>query len=247
MKWQIFWIALALISVLYGLLVVSTRSGTLFFTVWLVIGAVFLLFALAAHVHLWQKTPAVLHAVVIAAAVICAAVFCFAESRILSAFCDEKEDGLDYIVVLGAQVYSHGPSIVLQYRLDAAYDYMMKNENTICIVTGGQGYNEPFTEAKGMADYLIGRGISPERIIREDKSRSTLENIRNSMAFFNPEKDSVGIVTNDFHLYRGVAIAKKAGIRHVSGIKAWSKRSFLPNNLLREFFGVTKDYLKGNI
>lgn len=56
--------------------------------------------------------------------------------------------GLDYIIVLGAQVRKDGPSPVLKYRLDKAVEYLNENPDTVCIVSGGQGSNEPWSEAE---------------------------------------------------------------------------------------------------
>ena len=68
-----------------------------------------------------------------------------------------------------------------------------------------------------------------------------------SKVFFDPAADSVGIVTNNFHLFRACGIARKSGIEHISAILAPSTPLYLPNNLLREFLGVVKDTLAGNL
>ena len=136
---------------------------------------------------------------------------------------------------------------MLAYRLEAAYGYLVANPDTRCIVSGGQGPNEPEPEAHVMARYLMARGISGDRIIIEDASANTAENIMNSLAFIDPANDRVGIVTNNFHVFRGCAIARKKGIANVSGISAESSPWFLPNNLLRESCGITKDFVFGNI
>ena len=123
----------------------------------------------------------------------------------------------------------------------------MENENTVCIVSGGQGSNEPCSEAEGMCRYLIERGIAPARILMEDKSTDTSENIAFSMQFLDKENDSVGVVTNNFHVFRGVHLARHMGIREVCGISAPSDVYFLLNNMVREFFGVMKDLVYGNL
>ena len=131
--------------------------------------------------------------------------------------------------------------------LDTAYDYLVENENTLCIVSGGQGANEPHSEAQGMYDYLVEKGIAKERIIMEDKSTDTSENIAFSSVFLDMEKDRVGIVTNNFHVFRGVHLAKHQGIRNVCGIAAPSNIYFQLNNMVREFFGILKDLVCGNL
>ena len=67
------------------------------------------------------------------------------------------------------------------------------------------------------------------------------------MAFLDAENDRVGIVTNDFHVFRATGIARKAGIRHVFGIAAYSVPWYQPNNMLREGLGILKDYAVGNL
>lgn len=237
---------LGILSALYGILVLQVGSGTLFWLLWEVIGAFFLIWAL-----LIQKEFFVLHkkiklvfCVVVAMAVVVLATFC---GMIIGEFSSTGKQNLDYMIVLGAQVHEDGPSVVLKYRLDAAIDYLNANPDTICIVSGGQGANEPFPEAKGMADYLTEHGIDEERILLEDKSTNTVENIKYSKALIKQSYDSVGIVTNNFHVYRAVQIAKVQGVEGICGIAADSNLLYLPNNMLRECCGILKDWIMKNI
>ena len=94
-----------------------------------------------------------------------------------------------------------------------------------------------------MSDYLIAHGILSERILLEDTSRNTVENIRNSKGLISDSEGSVGIVTNDFHVFRAVQIAKAQGLEEVYGISAYSNPVNLPNNVLRECCGILKDWL----
>ncbi|MBO5055851.1 MAG: YdcF family protein [Lachnospiraceae bacterium] len=159
----------------------------------------------------------------------------------------EGRSGLDYIVVLGAQMKASGPSKALQYRLDEAVRYLEENPDTLVIVSGGQGLDEHISEAQGMYDYLAQKGIASGRIIKEDKSRNTFQNLTFSAEFLDKEKNSVGIVTNNFHVFRAVGIAKKAGYKAVCGIAARGEPFLQYNNMMREFFGVVKDFLVGNM
>jgi len=117
------------------------------------------------------------------------------------------------VVVLGAQVRKSGPSLVLRYRLDKAIEYLDENPNTICIVSGGKGPNEPFPEAQGMADYLKEHGIDEQRILEEPDSKTTEENIVNSKKLISDDNASVGVITNNFHMFRALQIAHKYGGR----------------------------------
>lgn len=191
--------------------------------------------------------PAILQKSIIAFLVLGLALFFFVEGLILTGFRAGGEAGLDYIIVLGAQMKEGGPSAALKFRLDKAYDYLAANENTICIVSGGQGANEPCSEAQGMYDYLVEKGISESRILMEDKSTDTSENIAFSAKLLNKESDRVGIVTNNFHVFRSVRLARHQGIKNVCGIAARSNVYFQLNNMVREFFGIMKDFVFGNL
>ncbi|MBR0398219.1 MAG: YdcF family protein [Eubacterium sp.] len=243
----IIWSVLGILCIIYGLIVSRTGSGTGFFLVWIALGILALLLAAACRMQIWSRLPGILRTAAMILLLVFLAVFTIVQGKIVSRFHSAGKPDLDVVIVLGAQVYDYGPSRVLRNRLDTAAAYLKDNEGTMCIVSGGQGYNEPAPEAEIMKQYLTEQGIVPERIIIENQSRNTVENIRLSMKLMDPEQDYTGIVTNNFHVYRGCAIAEKTGIRHVCGLAAPSNRLYLPNNLLREFFGVVKDWLAGNM
>ena len=67
------------------------------------------------------------------------------------------------------------------------------------------------------------------------------------MKFFDPENDSIGLISNNFHMFRATRIAKKAGIKNVHPISAPDSLLYLPSNLFREFFAVMKGFIKGYI
>lgn len=247
MKKMIIFILCSLFCFGYCALIFSIHSGGRFYLVWGLGGVFFAGLAVLARYGLWNKLPAAFRYA--AACIIIAGVIIFAlvEACIISSFGTKGKSNLDYIIVLGAQVKENGPSAALKFRLDEAYDYLAENENTLCIVSGGQGSNEPCSEARGMYDYLTRRGIAGERIIMEDKSTDTSENIAFSAAFLDMENDSVGVVTNNFHVFRSVRLAKHLGIKNVCGISAKSNIIFQLNNMVREFFGVMKDLVYGNL
>ena len=240
--------ALGIACVLYGASVMMLQSGTTFFAVWYAIGIVFFACAWASHTHLWDSLPGIVKHVTLGILAIAFAGFVFTQGLILSQFGAKGEPDLDYIVILGAQVHDDGtPSAVLKYRLEAAVDYLEQSHSTTCIVSGGQGLNESMTEAAGMKAYLVKQGIPQNRIMVEDKSLNTAQNIANSSAFFDPVCDHIGIVTNNFHIYRATGIARKAGMAHVCGIAAYSTPLYLPNNMLRESMSIVKDFVFGNL
>ena len=239
-------IFLGLLSVLYGILILQVGSGTSFWLIWELIGICFFLLAVLLHkdfFHTYKKIG-IFFSGIVAVGVIVLVVLC---GMIATEFKSIGNSNMDYIIVLGAQVREDGPSIVLRYRLDTAIDYLKENPNTICIVSGGQGANEPFSEAEGMSEYLLKNGIDKSRIILENESRNTVENIKYSKLLMEESYESVGIVTNNFHVFRAVQIAKAQGLNGVCGIAAQSNLLYLPNNGLRECLGILKDWVMGNI
>ncbi|MBQ9644621.1 MAG: YdcF family protein [Lachnospiraceae bacterium] len=244
---KILWILLAVLFILYGIVILSIGSGTGFFLVWFALGAISLVCAWFAEIHLWSGLPAPAKSIIAVLIIIVLAIFLCVEGQIVRSFHHTPEKDLDYLLVLGAQVHEQGPSIVLKYRLDTAADYLEQNPETLCIVSGGQGPNEPFPEAAGMKQYLLEKGIAEERILTEDASRNTKENMEFSRKLLTGNTVRVGIVTNDFHIYRAMALARQADFANVQAVPAPSSVPYLPNNLLREFLGVMKDWLVGNI
>lgn len=230
---------LAIICIVYGIFVRAAGSGTAFFMVWILGGICLLIAGILLRKGVLQRLPRIWRIVfggLLAAGVI---LFLVVEGLILGSFHEKGEKGLSYLLVLGSQVYADGPSLVLQYRLDTAIGYLKENPETICIVSGGQGYNEPMTEAEGMARYLEQNGIAAERILLEDQSKTTQQNMEFSRKLI-PEGASLGVVTNNFHLYRAMQIAKRQGLVQAVGIAAPSSGKYLANNMLREFFGWLK-------
>lgn len=131
--------------------------------------------------------------------------------------------GQSYIVVLGAKVESGGPSKTLQERIWAAYEYLSQNPDTVAIVSGGQGGDEPMTEAACMYDALVALGIGPERVWIEDRATSTWENLQFSLDIIQqrtgqrPER--IGVLSSEFHLFRVARYAYDWGLQ-VDGIPA---------------------------
>lgn len=139
------------------------------------------------------------------------------------------------------------PSRSLRERLEVAEEYLENNPETVAILSGGQGKGEEISEAECMYRYLTDTGISEKRLIVEDRSATTVENLDFSRQFLEQETDSVGLITNNFHIYRSVRIARKAGYHRVCGIAASSGPILLPHYLVREFFALTKEIVQKNI
>ena len=239
-------IILCILCLIYSAVVLSANSGTFSFLIWIAGGAYFFLCFVFFHTKLQSRLPKAFKVIFNALSGIGISVFALCFCLILSGFRDSAPQDLDLIIVPGAQMRSSGPSIVYLFRLEKACAYLKDNENTICITTGGKGSNEPVAEGQGGMDYLISRGISPERLLPECESVNTFENIENALALLenkgiDPNSLNIGIVTNNFHTYRCVHIAKRLSKAKIYGIPAYAHPVYLPNNIARECFGVLKD------
>lgn len=235
-------IILCVISFLYGISILNVNSGTLFYLIWFLISAFFIIIDLLIYFKVFEKYK-VFKKIFIWVCSIGICIFLVILSLIISKMNVKPVKNLDYIIVLGAQVKESDPSIVLRYRLDRAVSYLKENDNTLVIVSGGKGINEPATEASVMKEYLVNNGINENRIIIEDKSNTTKENLINSKKIIR-DNTSIGIVTNNFHMYRALLIGNKYKVNAV-GIPSKSNSYYLPNNLLREVFAYIKFIILG--
>lgn len=159
---------------------------------------------------------------------------------------DPPKDENTTVVVLGCKVKDGRPSLMLGRRLEAAYKYLSEHDSVCAVVSGGQGKDEAVSEAKCMRDWLVGRGIAPERIFMEDKSVNTEENLRFSKKIIadNGLPETVTLITDGFHQLRAEMIAEKQGISayNISGYTSWY---IVPTYWVREWFGVVHYMLFG--
>lgn len=170
-------------------------------------------------------------------------IFIYVESQVIQAMTAEPVEELDYVIVLGAGLRGTTPTQPLRLRIEQAYMYMHDNETTILVASGGQGFGEDISEAQCIKNKLVERGIEPDRILLEDKSTSTLENLQNSLEVIGDKDVSVGIITNGFHEYRANLIAQDLGYTNVSSIPAKTLMPVGIHYVVREFFGVINHIL----
>ena len=146
------------------------------------------------------------------------------------------------VIVLGAQVYSEDRmGVSLSGRVAKAQEYLERNPETKCIVTGGQGSDEPCPEALTQKNVLVGNGIDAGRIYLEDKSRNTRENLKFAMEI--AQKEGLGtefaVATQSFHMYRALMLAESAGFTAYS-LVADTDPILFPEYYGRELLSLTK-------
>lgn len=156
------------------------------------------------------------------------------------------KDGSRTVIVLGCQVRSDGPSLMLQKRIDAAYEYLSEDEKADCIVSGGKGDNEHISEAEAMYESLVAMGTDRERITKEDRSQSTYENLRYSKEILESADKPLKavIVTDGFHQLRARLLAQGLGydVKCISSATPWY---LVPVYWVREWFALSYLFVFG--
>ena len=153
----------------------------------------------------------------------------------------------DAVIVLGAGVKGESVTRILAHRLNAAAEYWNENPEAYIVVTGGLGNRATITEAEAMARFLTAKGVPRERILLEEQSTSTYENLSFAKEILDerfPQGFRAVLITNDFHVYRAVRTARQAGIPagHVGAYTDWY---MWPVNYLREMLAVVNFWVFG--
>lgn len=168
------------------------------------------------------------------------------EALIINASLLKDRGQTDYIIILGAMVRGDTPSLILQERMDAGMQCIKDHPDAKIILSGGKGPGENISEAEAMEKYLIENGIDKNRLIKEENSKNTLQNLKNSKAIidtYSPkDKVQVTIVTSEFHMFRSKMIASRLGLS-AWGFSANTARYLTPTYYIREYFGVIKSFV----
>ena len=243
-------IFLGIILGLYGgLAVFILGSGQWFNFAFVIIGAALILIGIIVKI---KAVPGWLKAILLILLILAIAATAFFEYRIIKFASAEPEEGADYVIVLGAKVNGSTPSVEFSARIKAATAYLLKNPGTKVITTGAKGEDEDISEAAAAAKVILAARVLEDRIIIEDKSTTTLENLANAAEIIrqrgkDPAKTSIVVVSSGFHLYRASLYAKELGLENVSYSGGNGMLVLLPQYYLREFAALVKELLAGQI
>ena len=176
-------------------------------------------------------------------------LFAIAEVLVLKASLGDPEEECQYILVLGAKVNGTAPSLSLNDRLNAAYDYMTEHPNVIAVLSGGQGPDEGISEAECMFNELTKLGIAPQRLWLEDMATSTWENLQFSLRIIEENTgkspETIGLLSSEYHLYRAGLTANAYGVNAALIPAQTSWLSIRINYFLREVPAVWKYIILG--
>ncbi|PID02282.1 vancomycin resistance protein [Sporosarcina sp. P2] len=147
----------------------------------------------------------------------------------------------DYAIILGAKVNGEVPSLSLRYRLESAVEYATQFPHVQLVLAGGQGKDEDISEAEAMYRFLQQHGIAKERLVMEDQSTSTNENLQFSQNII-PEVAGVTIISSDYHLARARFLARQIGWES-DVVAAKTPESIKAKVLIRERLALLKTWL----
>ncbi|MBR5040720.1 MAG: YdcF family protein [Clostridiales bacterium] len=151
----------------------------------------------------------------------------------------------DYILILGCQIRKDGTlTKLLQGRADRALEFAkMQSDNTskplTFVPSGGKGSDEVISESQAIHNYLVEKGIPEDKIIVEDSSTSTEENMRKSFALIEQQSSDpkVAFATTNYHVFRSGVLAYREGI-NAEGIGSKTRTYFWVNAFVREFIAT---------
>lgn len=258
----------------YGVIVYYSGFSTSFAWIW-PLAAAFLL-ALAGGMvygrHHPKKVPLWLPVSAFTFLGASVVILCVVEVLVFLGAASSDVPNLDYVIVLGAKVEEGRISSSLRRRLDKAIEYSQRNPDTVLILSGGQGKDEPASEAQMMYEYLRYNGVPERQLVMEDRSDSTAQNIVYSKAVIDrleAEKDEkknqadltppgpymvvedkpiqIGVLTSNFHVFRATQIARRCGLESVCGIGASCDPVLFLHLCVRECAAILKDKLMGNM
>lgn len=147
-------------------------------------------------------------------------------------------------VVLGCLTIGDQPSRMLRYRLEKALSYLEQQPEAMVVVTGGKGDRETCSEGEVSARWLEEHGISPDRILVENQSSNTRENLELTVPLLKQAGlgPQVVIVSDGFHQLRGQLYARRVGLEP-TGLPSKTPWGLLPTYWLREQMGICKALL----
>ncbi len=156
----------------------------------------------------------------------------------------------DHVILLGGGISKEGklPKSVMT-RVEKAAEYLEKNPESLCVVTGGTLKWLPYPEAPEIKRQLVAAGIAPDRILVEDQAKDTIQNFQLSAKLLAESKGvslqevletSTVVVTSRFHLRRAERLARRMGFTNVKGIGTACPAIYVPHNYMREICAYVK-------
>lgn len=210
----------------------------------------YILVLAAVLVALRYFAPAALFKVAAGLTAVLALAVCITEVPIVSNARTDAGDDTRFVVVLGARVDPGGqPSFSLLHQLQSTRAFLEEHPQAMAVLSGGQGADEDMPEGEAMYNWLVGHGISPDRLVVEPEATNTRENLAYSFDLirglgYDPS-GCTAVVSSSYHLYRAKLLARQLGVE-VAGVASHPGSPLVAlNYYIREAPAVWKELLVG--
>ena len=252
-------IIFGILSISYDATLIFLNPGTFwdnvfsFTHIWLVLGA-YLIFVAVYRIKtkhsFWSVWKRWVKLTVVSLGALAALISIINLALILNPTVVGTDEKADHVILLGGGISKDGelPKSVLS-RVEKAAEYLNKNPQSLCVVTGGTLHWLPYPEAPEIKRQLIARGISAERILVEDQAKDTIQNFQLSCKMLAEYKQSsvqeiletpTAVVTSRFHLRRSERLAHRMGFINIKGIPASCPPVYVLHNYVREICAYVK-------
>ena len=252
-------IVLGALSISYDATLILLNPGTFwdnvfsFTHIWLALGAYLIFLAvyrLKTKHSFWSIWKRWVKLTVVSLACLAALISVINLAFILTPAVADTREKADHVILLGGGISKDGVlSKSVISRVEKAAEYLNKNPDSICVVTGGTLDWLPYAEAPELKRQLAARGVSPARILVEDQAKDTIQNFQLSCKMLAEHKGMTYtevlstptlIVTSRFHLRRSQRLARRMGFTNIKGIPAACPPVYVLHNYVREICAYVK-------
>lgn len=252
-------IILGIISIAYDFIITFMNPGTFwdivfsFTHIWLALGAYLIFLGIyrikTGHSFwsIWKKWIKITFVSVASAGAVIAFINLI---FILNPAVVGIEDKAENVILLGGGIDKDGrlPKSVIS-RVEKTAEYLKKNTDSVCVVTGGTLKWLPYPEAPELKNQLVNRGIAPERILVEDQAKDTIQNFQFSLKMLSEYRGAsvrevldmpTAVVTSSYHLRRSERLARRIGFTNIKGIGAQCPVIYVLHSYVREICAYVK-------
>ena len=145
---------------------------------------------------------------------------------------DNNADGADYALVMGFGLKDGQMEEILELRCDKAVEYLQKNPECTAVLCGGVTRGNAISEAKAMKDYIVRSGIPERRLLLEDSSTNTEENISYAKQMITVGSKVI-VISSNYHMHRIKEVCRHAGL-NVRAVPCNTPLLDLPDKLMWE-------------
>ena len=252
-------IILGIISISYDATLILLNPGTFwdnvfsFTHIWLALGA-YLIFVAIYRIKtkhsFWSVWKRWVKLTVVSLGALATLISIINLALILNPTVVGTDEKADHVILLGGGISKDGvlPKSVLS-RVEKTAEYLNKNPESICVVTGGTLDWLPYAEAPELKRQLVLAGVRADRILVEDQAKDTIQNFQLSCKMLAEYKQTsvqeiletpTAVVTSRFHLRRSERLARRMGFTNIKGIPTTCPPVYVLHNYVREICAYVK-------